>query len=115
MRVYNQTRKTWMVESGWTARTFLGRARGLLGYPSLKPGQGLVLIPCQSIHTFLMRFPIDVAFLDCSGRVVHLIPHLAPGRLVLPVPQAHAVVEMPAGTLAFTGTQVGDILILQEE
>lgn len=115
MKVYNQTRNTWVVENGWVAQTFLGRAKGLLGHSSLRPGQGLVLVPCQSIHTFLMRFPIDVAFLDRGGRVVHIIPHLVPGRLVPPVPQAHAVVEMPAGTLASTGTQVGDILLLQEK
>jgi len=115
MKVYNQTRKTWVVESGWAARTFLARARGLLGLSFLGPGQGLVLIPCGSIHTFFMGFPINVAFLDRDGRVLRLIPNLGPGRLIPPVLQAHAVVELPAGTLAATGTQAGDLLVIQEE
>lgn len=110
MKAYNRTRQTWLVTNLRVADTFFRRAIGLMGRTALDPGEGLWIIPCQSIHTFGMRFPIDVLFLDRHGRVVKLISELKPRRLVLPVMAATSVLELPAGTIARTATEVGDVV-----
>lgn len=89
------------------------RLRGLLGRGPLAPGEGLLLVPCRSIHTFGMGFPIDVAFLDPAGRVVAVYPDLGPGRASRTHRSARSALELPAGTLAATGTAVGDELLVE--
>lgn len=90
------------------------RARGLLGKTEIPPGSGLLLVPCASVHTVGMRFPLDVAFLDGNGRIVKTRPELAPGKVVVGGNHAHAALELPVGTLAATDTRDGDSLILEE-
>lgn len=99
-----------MAEKLKVADTFGKRLRGLMGRPRLPKGEGLLIIPCNAIHTFFMRFPIDVLFLDANRCVVHLIPALKPYRLRLPVRAARCVVELPAGAIARSRTEVGDRL-----
>src|ERR671922_1038887 len=67
-------------ESCRVADRFASRLRGLLGRRGLAPGEGLLIRPASSIHTFFMRFPIDVAFLDRDGVVVKVVPNLSPWR-----------------------------------
>lgn len=65
------------------ARKFLARLRGMLGVcPGAWGCEGLLLVPCGSIHTFGMAFPIDVAFLDRAGVVRDAARGVPPGRLV---------------------------------
>ena len=59
-------------------------------------GFGLLLAPCSSMHTFLVRFPIDVVMLDRSGRVVAVRRGVRPWRVVLPVPRTYAILEVPS-------------------
>ncbi|MEW6233212.1 MAG: DUF192 domain-containing protein [Chloroflexota bacterium] len=99
-----------MIVRGKLAKSLLARAKGLLFHPPLAEGEGLLLAPENSIHTFFMGFAIDVAYLDGADRVIHLIPEMKPFRISLPVKKARAVLEMPAGTLLRTETQVGDQL-----
>ena len=100
------------------AASFWGRFRGLMGRPSLAVSEGLYL-PTASIHMLFMRFPIDALFLaqpDADGlsTVVALRHDLPPWRgLVLPVPRAAGVVELPAGTLKAAGIANGDRLRLE--
>ena len=84
------------------------RLRGLLGYPEPQPGQGLLLRPCNGIHMFGMRYPLDVVFLARDGTVIRACESLAPGRAVPWGRRAHEALELPSGTIAATGTQVGD-------
>jgi len=88
------------------------RRRGLLGRDSLDPEEGIYIVPCQWIHMFGMRFPIDVAFLSSSGRVLALHRGLRPWRLSRPVLRAEGVLELAAGALDRSGTTVGDVLEL---
>jgi uncharacterized membrane protein (UPF0127 family) len=74
----------------------LARMRGLLGRPGLESGEGLLLRPAASIHTFFMRFPIDVVFLDRKGTVLKVRRHVRPWRLA-GCWGAHATLELPAG------------------
>jgi hypothetical protein len=91
-----------------------GRLRGLLGRPGLEPGEGLILRPCRAVHMAGMRFPLDVAFLDRRGGVVAAYQTLAPGRRTGWHRAAVEALELPAGTLAATGTVVGDIIVCTE-
>jgi uncharacterized membrane protein (UPF0127 family) len=92
------------------AATPLARLRGLLGRRSLPEGQALIIEPCTSIHTFFMRFAIDAAFLSRDLRVVRAISILKPWRATRFYLRAAMVLELPAGTLARTGTREGDAL-----
>ena len=95
------------------AVTMLTRLRGLLGRDALAPGSALIIAPCTSIHTFFMRFSIDAAFVDRASRVIRAIPDLKPWRATRIYPSAAMVVELPAGTLARTGTSEGDELLFE--
>ena len=63
------------------AETFFQRARGLIGRHGLAPHCGLLITRCNCIHTFFMRFPIDVVFLDRKGQVVKTVRNVRPWRL----------------------------------
>lgn len=90
------------------ADTHLARARGLLGWKELAMGKGLWVKPCKAIHTFFLKFPIDVAYLAADGRVVKTCSHLRPYRFSVGGWQAHSVLELPAGFLDRSGLKVGD-------
>jgi uncharacterized membrane protein (UPF0127 family) len=88
--------------------------RGLLGRSTLQDGDALLISPCNAIHTFFMKFAIDAVFLDRRGRVVRTLQELRPWRATRVHLGAAQVVELPAGTVARTGTCVGDQLIFRE-
>ena len=62
------------------AEGFFARARGLIGRPQPPPGEGLLILRCNCIHTFFMRFAIDATFLDSSDRVVKVVRNIRPWR-----------------------------------
>ena len=86
------------------------RMKGLLGRSELRPGEGLLLRPASSIHTFFMRFPIDAVFLDGGLRVLRISDELRPWRAASRR-GARAVLELPAGESARRGLEVGDTLV----
>jgi uncharacterized membrane protein (UPF0127 family) len=96
------------------AGTSAQRRRGLLGRNGLDPEEGMYLAPCGWIHTFFMRFPIDVVFLARDGRVLALHHNLKPYRLSKIVLRAQGVLELSAGRLRATETDVGDIIQFRE-
>jgi uncharacterized membrane protein (UPF0127 family) len=87
------------------------RKKGLLGRDRLDAGAGLVIAPCGGVHTFFMRFPIDVLFAARDGRVVKISHGVKPWRLALAL-SAFCVIELPAGTAADSATRAGDRLEL---
>lgn len=86
------------------------RLRGLLGRAPLPAGAGLLLQPCRAVHMFGMSYAVDVAFLDRRGSVVAVYHRLAPGQRSRWHKGAAYALELPAGTLATTGTREGDRL-----
>ena len=82
------------------------RMRGLLGRTELPRGEGILLRPAGSIHTFFMRFPIDAVFLDREGEVVGVEANLPPWRTAKRR-GAKAVLELPAGEAAATRIEPG--------
>lgn len=101
--------QTVQLADGWWRR-----AVGLLGQTELPEGSGLLLVPCASVHTLGMRFPVDVAFLDGRGRIVETRADLPPGKFAVGGQGVHATLELPVGTLEATDTRDGDPLILEE-
>jgi len=81
------------------AETFWTRFMGLMGQGRLPHREGLLIRPCNSIHMFFMRFPIDAVFLDSDYRIVKLIRCLEPGKVVGTVKDAVQVLEVVAGDL----------------
>jgi uncharacterized membrane protein (UPF0127 family) len=110
LRAVNTTRDAVLATNVQWAGTSGERRTGLLGRSSLPSGEGLYLVPCAWIHTFGMAFPIDAAFLAADGRILRTRANLLPFRLDLPVWGAEGVLELPAGTLAATGTRAGDVV-----
>lgn len=90
------------------ATTLLSRAKGLLGKRELPVGEGLLIRPCRGVHTFLMKFPIDLVFLDGDNRIVATVENLKPQRLTKLLPRARAVLELPAGTISASGSVAGN-------
>ena len=83
------------------ARTFLERARGLIGRRELPPGRGMLILRCNAIHTCFMRFAIDATFLDKAGRVVKVVKNIRPWRLfVWGTWRARSVLETAAAPAA---------------
>ncbi len=85
------------------------RRQGLLGRDGLQEGDAMLIAPCQAVHTWFMRFPIDVAFVAKDGRVVGIRHGLRPWRMAAAL-RAFAVLELPSGTLARSRTEIGDVL-----
>jgi uncharacterized protein len=82
-----------------TADTAATRTQGLLGRDSLAAGDGLILDPCRLIHTFFMRFAIDVVFFDRGQRVTRVARDVPPFRFAWGGWSARVTLELPAGTL----------------
>jgi uncharacterized membrane protein (UPF0127 family) len=91
------------------AASFADRGRGLLGRSGLDLDQGLLIVPCASIHTMFMRFPIDAVFFDPEGLVTQLTVHLKPWRFAWGG-RAQACLELASGGAARHGFRVGQKL-----
>lgn len=92
------------------AETFVERLRGLLGHRSLDADEGLWITPCGSVHTFGMRFPIDVVFVGRDGRIVRIVDRLVAGRVAFARSTA-SVVELAAGAAHRLGLEAGQQLL----
>ena len=103
------TRDVVLADAADVADTSAKRRTGLLKHTGLAPGEGLWIAPCESVHSFFMKFTIDVIYLDRKHRVRKVRPEMVPWRISGCI-TAHSVLELPAGTIARTGTQAGDQL-----
>jgi len=109
LRVTNPIRNTILATCMEQAGTAAERSKGLLGRKGLPPGGGLWIVPCESVHTFWMQFPIDLVYIDRKKRIKKLRSNVPPWRLSACL-SAHSILELPAGTIQSTLTQVGDML-----
>ena len=99
--------RVWHAVSAWE------RTRGLLGRPQLQPGEGMMIDACRLVHTVGMRYPLDLAFLDHTGRVRKLLHGVRPARLAGSL-RAERTLELAPGTLAALNLQPGDVLTWRE-
>jgi uncharacterized membrane protein (UPF0127 family) len=108
LKAVNNTRKTLIASKIQVAETFFRRWVGLLGQPDFGEGAGLWISPCKAIHTFWMRFPIDVIFLDADHKVVKTAASVKPFRICFGEREAKSVLELTVGTIERSRTQPGD-------
>jgi len=111
----NTTRGVRLTECGRIADTFYTRFVGLLHDKQLEYGDGIWLIPCNSIHSIGMKFPFDAIFLDRELRVVHLVHEMKHTRISKMVFAAKSVLEVPAGHIFRTATELGDQFEMRKE
>jgi hypothetical protein len=97
-------------ESIRIAETGVTRIVGLLGERELLPGDGLLIVPSQGVHTLGMRFAIDVVVLDGAWNVIAIVRDMRPFRMTRVFWKAAAVLELRSGTLESSSTLVGDTL-----
>lgn len=109
LRVTNVTRGSVLATHLDVAASGPKRRKGLLGREGLSPGEGLWIIPCESVHTFFMRFPIDLVYLDRENRIKKVRNRVGAWRLSVCF-SAHSILELPAGTVRGTETRRGDIV-----
>jgi len=109
LRVANLTRNTVLATRMEVADSSPKRNKGLLGRSRLAPGEGLWIIPCEAIHTFGMKFPIDLIYLDRKNQIRKLCSNVSPWRLSACL-SAHSVLELPSGAIRETETRPGDKL-----
>lgn len=97
----------------WNPTNSWERGRGLLGRPPLAEDEGMLIAPCRMVHTLGMRYDLDLAFLDRSGKVRKLVSGLRPTRIAGSLP-ACATLELAPGTLTRIGLKEGDMLAWRE-
>ena len=113
LMISNLTRQTELAHCVDVADHGAKRRKGLLGREALSAGEGLWIVPCESVHTFGMRFPIDLVYLDRNKKVRKVRHRMVPWRLSACL-TAHSILELPAGVAEATGTQAGDQLAIDE-
>jgi uncharacterized membrane protein (UPF0127 family) len=109
LQVKNLTRQTVLAVSLEVADTGAKRNKGLLGRKELPPGEGIWILPCQSVHTFAMQFAIDLVYLDRSHRIRKVRSNVPPWRISACL-SAHSVLELPTGTIRETQSRTGDTI-----
>lgn len=109
--VRNVTRSSSIGDRVETADSSKQRRTGLLKHSRLDDGAGLWIIPCEAVHTFFMKFALDLIYIDRKHVVKAVVRDVKPWRLSACF-SAHSVIELPAGTIERTGTQKGDQLEL---
>jgi uncharacterized protein len=110
-QVRNITRGTSIGDAIESAESSAQRRTGLLRHDKLDEGAGLWIVPCEAVHTFFMKFALDLIYLDRKHRVRGVVRNVRPWRLSACF-TAHSVLELPTGTIDRTKTQKGDQLEL---
>lgn len=113
MIVRNATRDTKIADKLEVAGSGPKRTKGLLGRNGLAQGEGMWIVPCEAVHTFFMKFPIDLIYLDRKHRVKK-IRNSVPAWRISACLSAHSVLELPAGSIRNTQTECGDLLEIVE-
>ncbi len=108
VRAANRTRGTLLGDAIRVADTELTRLVGLLGERGLPPGDGLLILPSQGVHTWGMLFPIDLVILDDRWKAIAVRRTMRPFRVTRVYFRARAVLELPSGAVDATLTEVGD-------
>ena len=115
--IHNTTRAQVLCKNCGMADNPLTRMKGLLGRETLSEDEGLLIVPCSSIHMWGMKFALDVIFLTRENVVTDFVENIAPGKIYASKRhhgKAHAALEVAAGTAARNGLQRGDQLEVRE-
>lgn len=108
LKAFNARNGKLLADNVTVADNLFTRMKGLLGKNGMMPGEALWIKPCTSVHTFWMKFPIDVVFLNKRNRVVALKKNMRPNRLTRIYFSAVSVLEFPASAIEETDIRIGD-------
>jgi len=111
-RIVNTTKQETLASDVREAKSFLARLIGLMFKPGLGREQGLIFYQASGIHTFFMRFNIDVIFLDKEFRVVRIVKNLGPWQGVFSAGSA-VTIEFSSRNNNLKTTLVGDTIAIQ--
>lgn len=110
MKLYNSTRNNLIAEDVKIAKNFFTRSIGLLSRKSILDNEALIIKPCCSVHTFFMKFAIDVLFVNKRNEVIALYENVKPWR-ILPIHwNSLYVVELASGNISNNGIFKGDAI-----
>lgn len=113
MKIYNSTQNRLISDDTKMADDFFSRGIGLLSRKSISENEGLIIKPCCSIHTFFMRFDIDILFVNKKNEIIALYENVKPWK-ILPIHiTSNYVVELPAGKISSQNIYKGDIITLE--
>ncbi len=111
VNIYNSTQNSIISDNAKVADNFVSRSIGLISKKFFAEGESLIIKPCCSIHTFFMRFAIDVLFVNRKNEIIALYENVKPWR-VLPIhPTSVYVIELRAGTISKKNICKKDILV----
>lgn len=110
MNIINKSNNSVLADNVIVADTFFYRLKGLMFKRTFEDNSAIVLYPCNSIHTFFMKFSLDVIFLSNDYKVIYLMKNIGPRRISPIVKNAKIVLELPSGVINKTGTKLGDFL-----
>lgn len=113
LHIENSTRNSIIVDSGRVADNHWTRFIGLIGVKELSTGDGLLIDPCKGVHCMFMSIPIDVLYVDRENIVIGVDRMMKPWRIGKIYRAGSYVVELPAGTIDQTKTQIGDQLLVR--
>lgn len=111
MMVFNLSSTKLLCSQAKYANVFFRRLIGLLGKKELLEGEGLILSPCNMVHSLGMRMSIDVLFLSNTHEVIYRIERMPPNKISPCIKEASYVIELPAGLIAQTRTSLGDTIL----
>lgn len=94
------------------AESFFKRLTGLLRHKKLEAGEGMLICPCSQVHTYGMKFSIDVIFLAKDNHIIQIEQAMAPGKMSKLITNSRHVLELQAGAAAQNGLQCGDQLTI---
>jgi uncharacterized membrane protein (UPF0127 family) len=109
LQLTNTTRKTRLATNVEVAGSGVKRSKGLLGRSGLGPGEALWIVPCEAVHTFGMKFPIDLIYLDRHHRIRKIRKNVRPWRMSACI-TAYSVIELAAGAIQENDAQPGDLV-----
>ena len=110
MKLINKKNDKILANNLKIADNFFKRVKGLLGRKALDKGEGLHIIPCNSIHSFFMKFNFDAIFLNKNNEVVYLIEEMPAWHVSKICFSAYSVVELQSGVIKETETSISDVL-----
>ncbi|OOM80581.1 hypothetical protein CLPUN_12470 [Clostridium puniceum] len=110
MEIINKNNNKLLANRVIEAGTFITRLKGLMFEKRLEDNTAMFIYPCNSVHTYFMKFSLDILFVSKEFKVLHLVENMKPGNISCFVRKSMGVLELPAGTIKKTNTKKGDFL-----
>ncbi len=95
------------------AKSFWKQLKGLIGKKSFDSGSAMIFPKCKQIHTYFMRFPIDIIFIDEQNIVIAATENLGKNRISKHINASKCVIELPAGTINQSDLKIGDKILIE--